>query len=162
MKKMDLRVSAIMVSAALLVGCAGSANHMVVSVNAAGDESLTCSQMNAEIIKSQAIIEGVNKDKDDVSGADVIDGILYFPFNLIAKSGNYSDALEAADGRIAHMQALRENKDCKVASDEDNKESASKLTRDLNELQKLHEDGTITEEEYDVARQKVLNSIGAE
>ena len=107
-----LTVSAICV--VFLSGCAGSANHPILSAHEAEDDKMSCSTVDAQILKAQAVIDGVNKDKSDVTGADVIDTILWFPFNLIAKSINYKDAVEAADRRIARLQELK--KVCKEAS----------------------------------------------
>ena len=101
------RTLAPIVVAAVLGGCAGSASHKVVSSHTAGDEAMSCPQIEAEIVKTQVIIDGVNKDKEDISGADIVDGILWFPFNLIAKSQNYQNALEAADRRIQRLQQLK-------------------------------------------------------
>lgn len=95
-----------------LKGCAGSATHKVQTANTAYDSELTCADLRKEIIESQAIIDAVNKDKEDISGADVVDGLLYFPFNLIAKSENYNKALEAADKRIATCRILLKEKGC--------------------------------------------------
>lgn len=88
-------------------GCAGSANHEVISPYRAGDETLTCVQLDAEITRTQAIIDGVSQDNADLGGADVIDGLLFFPFNPIAKSGNYKAAVDAAGKRIG-MRIRRE------------------------------------------------------
>jgi hypothetical protein len=111
---MNSKFAASMICFALLSGCAGSASHTVLSVHEAEDDKLSCGSVDAQIVKAQAVIDGVNKDKSDVTGADVVDGLLWFPFNLIAKSINYKDALEAADRRIARLQELK--KICKEAS----------------------------------------------
>ena len=96
----------------LFVGCAGSASHKVVTANQADDPSLTCHEIDNEIRKAQSIIDEVNKDKEDLSGKDVVDGILWFPFNLIAKHENYSSALEAADRRIEKLNGIKKEKQC--------------------------------------------------
>ena len=83
-----------------VVSCAGSAEHKVVSANQAGDRNLSCSELAGEIVRAQVIIDGVNEDKSGISGADWVDGILWFPFNLIAKSQNYKNATLAAYRRI--------------------------------------------------------------
>ena len=100
------------VAGLLLGGCAGSANHKIVTAYEAKDVELSCSDIDSEINKAQEVIDEVNKDKSDVSGADVVDAVLWFPFNLIAKSANYNKALEAADKRIARLSELRKEKGC--------------------------------------------------
>ena len=51
-------------SASILAACAGSATHEIVSSNQSGDGALSCIEINNEIVKTQVIIDGVNKDKD--------------------------------------------------------------------------------------------------
>ena len=146
---------------ALLSGCAGSANHTVVTAHSVGDTSLSCTQIDSEIVKAQVIIDGVNKDKDDISGADVIDGLLWFPFNLIAKSGNYNKALEAADKRIENLESMSEEKKCSLVSESERDKAALSLSNELKELNDLYKTGALTQEEYDVAKQKVLDNVGS-
>lgn len=145
------------VAAALLSGCAGSANHQVLSAHQSGDENLTCQQIDAEIVRAQVVIDGVNKDKDDVSGADIVDGLLWFPFNLIAKSGNYEKATTAAGNRIGALQAIKDRKSCVGLSEQQQIAEADKITEKLIELSRLHKSGQLTNEEYQSAKRKVLD-----
>ena len=79
------------ISLLFLFGCAGSATHDVVSAYQSKDRTLTCSEIDKEIVRAQVIIDGVNEDKSGISGADIMDGLLYFPFIMIAKSQNVKD-----------------------------------------------------------------------
>ncbi|RRC96757.1 SHOCT domain-containing protein [Amphritea balenae] len=141
------------VSAVLLQGCAGSANHEVMTAYNASDESLSCEQLSYEQARAQTVINQVNEDKDDVSGADIVDGIFWFPFNLIAKNMNYEDALEAANARIARLDSLRNSNNC---SDEQMAEVEKGLEAKLTELKDLRDKDLISEEEYKKARKDVL------
>jgi len=143
----------IVTSAIFLAGCAGSANHEVVSAYNATDDSMTCQQLTAEQVRVQAIINAVNQDKDDVSGKDMLDGILWFPFNLIAKNNNYKSALAAADSRLARVDTLRKGKGC---SEEQLVEAEKGLESRLEELKRLRDKGLITEDEYNASRKKAL------
>ncbi|MBI2994060.1 MAG: hypothetical protein HYY48_07795 [Gammaproteobacteria bacterium] len=100
------------IALATLCGCAGSATHKVLTSYEENDVNLSCAEIDAEIAKAQDVIDAVNQDKEDISGKDVIDGLLWFPFNLIAKSSNYNTALKAADGRVERLTALKQEKDC--------------------------------------------------
>lgn len=144
------------VSAAFLVGCAGSANHQVLTANQAGDTMLSCHQLDAEIVRAQVVIDGVNQDKNDVSGADVIDGLLWFPFNLIAKSGNYSNALKAADERIARLEQVKQDKSCSGMNKEEQSVAADEIITKLTELSAMHKSGDLTTDEYNAAKRQVL------
>ena len=105
-------VAVAFVCSMLFVGYAGSATHKVLTANQAGDAALSCEEINTEISKAQSVINGINSDKADVSDKDVVDGILWFPFNLIAKHEIYNNALEGADRRIEVLQALKKDKQC--------------------------------------------------
>lgn len=76
------------------------------------DENLSCEELAVEMYKAQDVIDAVAKDREDISGKDWVDGILWFPFNLIAKSGNYKKATEAASKRIERLTVLKEKKGC--------------------------------------------------
>ena len=99
---------------ALLIigGCAGSANHQVLSEYDAMDSSLDCGEIEVELFKAQAVIDDVQKDREDMTFSDITDGLLWFPFNLIAKSSNYKNATEAANKRIARLETIK-SEQCK-------------------------------------------------
>ena len=106
-----------------------------------------------------AIIDDVNKDKDDISGADVVDGILWFPFNLIGKNDNYKDALEAAGNRIKTLKEVRKEKNCTTASSEAASSKADGLAAELQKLSTMREKGMLTDEEYSAAKKKLLDKF---
>ena len=141
----------------ILGACAGSASHDVLSTHQANDDGLSCQELNSEITKAQMVIDGVNKDKDDLTAADITDGILWFPFNLIAKHGNYKDAVEAADRRIAHLSGLKKERSCPVVAGDENR--ASDAIEKLTQLKKLHKEGALTDQEFEDAKQKLLSQI---
>lgn len=142
-------------SLVLLSACAGSASHKIVVTDQVQDQVLTCRQIDDEVARAQAIINGVNDDKNDVSGSDVMDGILYFPFNLIAKSSNYNNALTAANQRIISLKTLKQEKSCPV-EDKTQTASNSDLESKVKSLNKMYQDKLITEDEYKSAKLKLL------
>ncbi len=150
-KKMLISLTVVM----LLAGCAGSASHKVVVTDQVADHVLSCRQIDDEIARSQAIVNGVNDDKADISGADVMDGILYFPFNLIAKNSNYNNALTAANQRIISLKTLKAEKSC-PADNESHVASAGSLSSKISELNKMYKDGLINEDEYKKLKLKAL------
>lgn len=155
---MNSRVMVVAISGFILSACAGSASHEVVSANQAGDDALTCDQIDSEIIRAQVVIDGVNKDKNDMTAADITDGILWFPFNLIAKNANYSDSIEAADRRISTLKELKKDKACASMTAE--KSAASQdVIEQISKLNELYQSGAISEDEYKVAKQKLLADL---
>lgn len=109
-----MKMPLIIVTVSILYGCAGSANHRIVSSHASIDYDLSCNQIDMEMKKAQDIIDSVNDDRNDLNPADVIDGLLWFPFNLIAKSENYKNAINAADKRIEILHELKKDSRCTV------------------------------------------------
>jgi len=105
-------------------------------------------------VRVQAIINAVNQDKDDVTGKDMLDGILWFPFNLIAKNSNYNSAINAANTRLMRIDNLRKDKTC---SEEQLVEAEKSLELKLQELKSLRDKDLITEEEYNQSRKEVLS-----
>ena len=140
-----------------VVACAGSAEHQVVSAHRSGDSNLDCRGIDGEIVRAQVIIDGVNQDKSGMSGADWIDGILWFPFNLIAKSNNYKNATQAADRRIERLETLKKEKSCSDSSAE-NKTKSAGIVAELNQLSEMYKAGDLTKSEYKKAKQEILNS----
>ena len=104
----------------LLAGCAGSANHPVLTEFEASDHLIGCEGIQDELNKAQEVIDDVMQDKTDMTVQDVTDGLLWFPFNLIAKSSNYKSSLDAASKRIARLEALQKEKGCLYEYEEDN------------------------------------------
>ncbi len=150
------QAAALLGCAVVVVGCAGSATHDVVSTHQANDDALSCREINSEMTKAQMVIDGVNKDKEDLTAADITDGILWFPFNLIAKHGNYKSAIEAADRRITHLSDLRKERNCPVMAHDD---GGSDPVSQLAKLQELYSNGALTEDEYTAAKKKLLSQM---
>lgn len=137
--------------------CANSASHKVVAVEKSTDDYLSCSDIRIEKRKTQAIIDGVQRDKEDMSGADVVDGLLWFPFNVIAKQSNYSSATKAAESRIAHLSMLEAERDCTTVAG--NRSADKKVSQQLQSLNKLYRDGLLSEAEYLEKREAALSQI---
>ena len=84
-----------------------------------------------------------------------MDGLLYFPFNMIAKSQNYKNSLSAADKRIERLENLKDDKDCKDTSQEMAKTKSS-LSQELKELTKMYKSGDLSKIEFEKAKNKLL------
>ena len=93
-------------------------------------------------MRAQVIIDGVNQDKQGISGADWVDGILWFPFNLIAKNQNYKNATQAADRRIATLQNYKDKKGCDSNTKQIKAKNCS-IVDELNELNAMYKAGDI-------------------
>ena len=148
--------------AVVLFGCANSASHKVIKTEQVGDTELSCSDIRTEKRKAQIIINGVEQDKADMTGADVVDGLLWFPFNVIAKQSNYSSATQAAEDRISYLTSLEIERGCKsgsVSREEDNLDKVA--TRQLLQINGLYKEGVLTRDEYLQKRAKILSTVAS-
>jgi len=119
-------------------------------------------------MKAQIVIDGVNKDKEDFSGADIIDGLLWFPFNLIAKDSNYTEALAAGDKRISRLTELRKEKNCSTAtvgtpSSISGGNVKTRPSGDIRErlrvLKEFYRDGLINNEDFERSKKALLKQL---
>lgn len=158
MKNKYLLLSQTVLLASLLTSCANSASHKVVALEKATDEYMSCSNIRTEKRKVQAIINGVARDKEDIDGADFVDGLLWFPFNLLAKSSNYSNATEAAEARIEYLSIMEAENGCKTSSRNSSKKD-SKVSNQLKQLNSLYKDDILSKEEYMKKREGILTQL---
>ena len=113
--------------------------------------------LDAEIVRAQVIIDGVNQDKQGISGADWVDGIYGFLFNLIAKNQNYKNATQSADRRIGVLQGYKAKKGCDTNNQEIQAKSAS-IVQELNDLNAMYKAGDITKDEFEAAKRELLEN----
>ena len=149
---------------AILYGCANSASHRVVKKEKVQDDYMNCSDLRLEKHKVQAIIGGVEQDKQDMTGADVVDGILWFPFNVIAKQSNYASATDAAEARIEHLAMLEVERGCDPDAPRTAaaKSTDEKVKKQVQQLNMLYKDGLLTQEEFLAKRKDALATLEKE
>lgn len=94
---------------ALLAACA---TPEVVSERQAGDSSLTCSQISAEIQEAEKFKNDA-RDEKGVTGTNVAAGLLFWPALLVTYS-NAEEAIEAADDRQDYLLELADSKGCRL------------------------------------------------
>ena len=123
------------------------------------DTVLSCGQLRTEKRKVQVIINGVEQDQSDMTGADFVDGLLWFRFNVIAKQSNYSSAVNAAKGRIAHLTSLEMENVCLAGSGGMTAVADKDASRQLQQLSSLYREGVLTQDEYINKRTKNLDSL---
>lgn len=152
------RMLSIAATCILSTACANSASHRVLSVNKATDSYLSCKEIRIEKAQAQSIIYDIERDKSDMSGADVVDGLLWFPFNVIAKQSNYSNATKAAEARLLQLAELEVSNGCRVLASD--KATDSKITEQLQSLNNLYRAGLLTDAELLSKRESVLGQIG--
>ena len=123
----------------IISSCAGSAQHQVVSANRAGDANLDCKGLDAEIVRAQVIIDGVNQEKQRISRAD------------------YKNATQAAYRRICVLQGYKSKKGCDSNNQEIKAKSAS-IVQELNDLNAMYKAGDNTKDEFEAAKRELLEN----
>ena len=91
---------------------AACANPEVVSERQAGDTSLSCEQISAEIEEASKFAERA-RDEKGVTGTNVAAGLLFWPALLVTYS-NAEEAIDAAEDREDRLYQLADQKGCRI------------------------------------------------
>ena len=155
MKKFKIKLFLILFST-LIVACAKPA---VVEVTLPEDKNLNCNQLEDSVAEAQHIKRKAERAKEG-TGGNISRMMLFWP--AWAKTLHNADiAIEAADDRTFHLINIMKKKNCKGV---DNINSEIKkiennqvnLAEQLRDLKDMFDSGVLTEEEYEMAKQKVL------
>ena len=144
----------LVLSLILLNSCA---KPTVVEVVISGDEKLNCEQLENEVAEAQKIKREAQYARES-TGGNVTRMMLFWP--AWAKTLHNADvAIMAADDRIFHLIKLMKKKKCQGvdvinAQIANAKSTIAQQLKDLNEMYKL---GTLTKEEFEMAKKKTLS-----
>ena len=144
----------LVLSLILLNSCA---KPTVVNVVISGDEKLNCEQLENEVAEAQKIKREAQYARES-TGGNVTRMMLFWP--AWAKTLHNADvAIMAADDRIFHLIKLMKKKKCQGvdvinAEIANAKSTIAQQLKDLNEMYKL---GTLTKEEFEMAKKKTLS-----
>ena len=138
----------------LLNSCA---KPTVVEVVVSGDEKLNCEQLENEVAEAQKIKREAQYARES-TGGNVTRMMLFWP--AWARTLHNADvAIMAADDLIFHLIKLMKKKKCQGvdvinAQIANAKSTIAQQLKDLNEMYKL---GTLTKEEFEMAKKKTLS-----
>ena len=144
----------LVLSLILLNSCA---KPTVVEVVVSGDEKLNCEQLENEVAEAQKIKREAQYARES-TGGNVTRMMLFWP--AWARTLHNADvAIMAADDRIFHLIKLMKKKKCQGvdvinAEIANAKSTIAQQLKDLNEMYKL---GTLTKEEFEMAKKKTLS-----
>ena len=144
----------LVLSLILLNSCA---KPTVVEVVISGDEKLNCEQLENEVAEAQKIKKEAQYARES-TGGNVTRMMLFWP--AWARTLHNADvAIMAADDRIFHLIKLMKKKKCQGvdvinAEIANAKSTIAQQLKDLNEMYKL---GTLTKEEFEMAKKKTLS-----
>ena len=157
MKKIFKIISIFFICLIFLYSCA---KPKVIKTTLPGDANLSCEQLIDEISVSKKI----KRDAEFVqggTGGNITRMMFFWP--AWAKTIHNADvAIRAANDRIYHLANLMKKKKCKgtdgIFAEIDASSIYKKsLTDELKELKKMYESGSLTKEEYDLGKKKILN-----
>ena len=94
-------------AAVLLSACA---TPHVVEEQKVGDADLSCNGLTAAIAEAERFKREARNEKG-VTGTNVVAGLFFWPA-IVGTYANANEAIEAANERKRHLQALREKKGC--------------------------------------------------
>lgn len=145
----------------ILIFLYSCAKPTVLNVKLDGDEKLNCEQLENAIAESQKIKNEAEFAKEG-TGGNVARLVLFWP--AWAQTLHNADiAIRAADDRIYHLFSIMKKKNCKNVDIINQKittainPTANDITTQLKELKKMYDEGSLTKEEYNKAKQKVLD-----
>lgn len=106
--KYSIFFSTVILSVAVLSGCATKTYGRQGTLTGYEKESMTCREIDLETAKTRGFVDHVNKESE-FSGKDVLAFLGDFG---IGNNMERSSALESANSRITQLQALRAMKKC--------------------------------------------------
>ena len=133
----------------LLAGCVSNKSIQTVQV---GDNEKSCSQLKAELSSLGATFEDV-KDDSGITGKNIGLAIVFWP-GIIVNEVRSNKNEDSVDARIAHLTNIYNSK-CL----DDRADVNTSLRDKLIELKDLFDQGLLTEEEYETARQKAIEDM---
>ncbi len=137
--------------ALLLSGCVSNQAVRTVQV---GDEEKSCAVLRAELSQLGATFEDV-KDDSGVTGKNVGLALVFWP-GIIVNEVRSNKNQDSIDSRINHLSTIYNGK-C-IEGDAERVQSNT-LTERLQELKDLNDQGLITDEEYQSARESALSDL---
>jgi hypothetical protein len=156
MKHISNKVIFLLFIVSFLLSCA---KPTVVEVSLPEDKNLNCNQLEDAIAEAQHLKRKAERAKDG-TGGNVSRMMLFWP--AWAKTLHNADvAIEAADDRIFHLINIMKKKNCKGVDNinselKETKNNQVNITEQLRDLKDMFDSGVLTEEEYEMAKQKVL------
>ena len=144
------------ISLILLNSCA---KPTVVSVVMPEDEKLNCEQLESAIAETQKIKKDAEYAKEN-TGGNITRVILFWPA-WTQTLHNADVAIQAANDRNYHLINIMKKKNCKGVDNVNAEVKKSTTSTDnvagqLKVLKEMYDSGDLTQEEYEKAKEKVL------
>ncbi len=134
-----------------LSGCVSNQAVRTVQV---GDDDRSCPALKSELAELGVKFEDV-KDDSGVTGKNVGLALVFWP-GIIVNEVRSNKNQDSIDARISHLSAIY-NRKC--LDDENESSGGSQLSDRLRELKELHEQGLLSDKEYETARERTLDEL---
>ncbi|MFT7218444.1 MAG: hypothetical protein ACI8Z1_000053 [Candidatus Azotimanducaceae bacterium] len=138
----------------LIYFLSGCVSNQAVRTVQAGDEDKSCTAIKSELVQLGVKFEDV-KDDSGITGKNVGLALVFWP-GIIVNEVRSNKNQDSIDARITHLSAIY-NRKC--LDDKANSNGSSPLGDRLRELKELHEQGLISDDEYEMARQRTLDEL---
>ena len=132
----------------------GCVSNQAIRTVQTGDDERSCQALKSELAELGAKFEDA-KDDSGVTGKNVGLAIVFWP-GIIVNEVRANKNQDSIDARISHLGEIYNGK-CKENASVSSKHIP--ISERLQELKKLHEQGLITDDEYQSARKKALSEL---
>ena len=149
----------LIVTILILITLSSCSKPIVVDISMPNDKNLNCNELNDEFVETRRFKKEAQDTKDFNTGGNVTRTILFWPA-LVKTLHNADVAIRAADARAYHVVEIMKDKKCKHSDklySELTKTISVTLSFEIKRLNQLYERGIITEEEFVLAKKKVLS-----
>lgn len=146
-----MRLLLLALGISLITGCVSNKSVQTVQ---AGDESLSCEALRSELASLGAKFEDA-KDDSGITGKNVGLALVFWP-GIIVNEVRANKNQDSIDSRVSHLSSIY-NRKCTGGADV--AEPSADPAERLKELKALHDEGLITDEEYEAARRRAVEAI---
>jgi hypothetical protein len=149
----------LIISISILIASSSCSKPIVIDISTPNDKNLNCVELNDEFVETRRFKKEAQDAKDFNTGGNMTRTILFWPA-LVKTLHNADVAIRAADARAYHVVEIMKDKKCKNSDklySELNKTISITLSFEIKRLNQLYKRGIITEEEFILAKKKLLS-----
>ena len=155
--KKYLLIFILFISLTFLYSCA---KPTVVNIVLPNDKNLNCSELEDEYKETRRFRKEAVDIKDVSTGGNMTRTMLFWPA-LLKTLHNADVAIKAANDRGYHLVKIMKKNNCENAdqfyTELTKAENYVRISIEIKRLHKLHKSGALTDEEFTLAKKKVLS-----
>ncbi len=155
--KKSLLIFILFISLIFLYSCA---KPTVLDIVLPEDQNLNCAKLKEEFEETRRFRKEAEETKDVSTGGNMTRTMLFWPA-LLKTLHNADVAIKAANDRGYHLVKIMKNKNCKSAdkfyTELTKKDNQVHISIEIKRLYKLYKSGALTDEEFTLAKKKILS-----